>query len=168
MQAPRSMIRVSGLARRYGEVQALGGIDFSVARGEVVGFLGPNGAGKTTTLRILLGLVAPSAGRAFIDEHPVDDPRRDVRALIGYLPETSPIPGEVSVRRHLAFVARIQGLPRGRRRAAVDAALGRCGLEPVADRPVGQLSKGYRQRVGIAQAIVHEPPVLILDEPTSG
>ncbi|MEZ4465711.1 MAG: ATP-binding cassette domain-containing protein [bacterium] len=93
MQALPPMIRVASLARRYGEVEALAGIDFSIARGEVVGFLGPNGAGKTTTLRILMGLVAPSGGRAFIDGHPVDDPRRDVRALIGYLPETSPSPG---------------------------------------------------------------------------
>lgn len=145
---------------------ALAGVDFAIGRGEVVGFLGPNGAGKSTTLRILTGLLAPTSGRAYIDGHPVDDPRRDVRALVSYLPETAPIQGELSVWRHLDFVARLRRVPR--RRAAVESALARCGLESVAHRLIGQLSKGYRQRVGLAQAILPDPPILILDEPSSG
>jgi ABC-2 type transport system ATP-binding protein len=132
----------------------------------VVGFLGPNGAGKSTTLRILTGLLAPTSGRAFIDGHPVDDPRRDIRTVVSYLPETAPIQGELSVRAHLDFVARLRKVPQ--RKAAVASVLARCGLERVAHRLIGQLSKGYRQRVGLAQAILPDPPVLILDEPSSG
>lgn len=160
------MIRVEQLVRRYGPVTALAGIDFTIARGEVVGFLGPNGAGKSTTLRILTGLLAPTSGRAFIDGHPVDDPRRDIRTVVSYLPETAPIQGELSVRAHLDFVARLRKVPQ--RKAAVASVLARCGLERVAHRLIGQLSKGYRQRVGLAQAILPDPPVLILDEPSSG
>jgi len=160
------LIRVEQLVRRYGPVTALAGIDFTIARGEVVGFLGPNGAGKSTTLRILTGLLAPTSGRAFIDGHPVDDPRRDIRTVVSYLPETAPIQGELSVRAHLDFVARLRKVPQ--RKAAVASVLARCGLERVAHRLIGQLSKGYRQRVGLAQAILPDPPVLILDEPSSG
>ena len=160
------MIRVEQLVRRYGAVTALAGITFEVGPGEVVGFLGPNGAGKSTTLRILVGLLAATSGRAFIQGHPVDDASRDVRDLVGYLPETAPLPGELTVRSHLDFVARLRRV--ARRREAVAQALERCGLEGVAHRLIGHLSKGFRQRVGLAQAILPNPPVLILDEPSSG
>ncbi len=160
------MIRVTELTRRYGDVLALDRVDFSVGRGEVLGFLGPNGAGKTTTMKILTGFLAPTAGEARIDGRAVDGRDGEFRHLLGYLPENAPAYPEMRVVDYLRFVARLRGL----RRAgdAVRRTLERVGLEPMARREIRALSKGYRQRVGLAQALVHDPPILILDEPTSG
>jgi ABC-2 type transport system ATP-binding protein len=161
-------ICVDGLCKRYGEVEAVRDLSFSVAPGEVVGFLGPNGAGKTTTMRILTGFVPPSDGRVSIAGHDVFDEPIAARSAIGYLPETPPLYPEMKVRAYLEFVAAIKDVPRAQRREAVDRVLERCGLTGVAGRVSGKLSKGFRQRVGLAQAIVHEPRVLVLDEPTVG
>jgi ABC-2 type transport system ATP-binding protein len=167
-QGVEPAISVDGLCKRYGEVEAVRDLSFRVAPGEVVGLLGPNGAGKTTTMRVLTGFVPPTDGRVAIAGHDVFDEPIAARKAIGYLPETPPLYPEMKVRGYLDFVAAIKDVPRPRRREAVDRALERCGLTAVAGRVCGQLSKGYRQRVGLAQAIVHEPRVLILDEPTVG
>jgi ABC-2 type transport system ATP-binding protein len=163
-----TMIEARGLSKRYGDVAAVQGVDFKIARGEVVGFLGPNGAGKTTTMRMLTGFVPPTDGTATIAGFDIFDDAVPARRSIGYLPESPPLYPEMSVRSYLTFVARIKDVRRGVRREAVDRALERCGLTAVQGRVIGTLSKGFRQRVGLAQAIVHEPPVLILDEPTVG
>ena len=162
------MIEVAGVTKRYGDRAAVDAVSFSVSRGEILGFLGPNGAGKTTTMRILTGYVPPTSGTARVagfdvQEHPIEAKRR-----IGYLPEHPPIYSEMVVRPFLRFVATIRGVPRKEIDARVDRAIERCGLAPVAGRLIGNLSKGFQQRVGLAQAILHEPDVLILDEPTVG
>jgi len=162
------VIEARGISRRYGDRLAVDGISFEVARGEVVGFLGPNGAGKTTTMRILTGFLPPTDGTAVIDGHDMlTDPLR-ARRSVGYLPEIPPLYPEMDVEGYLRFVASIKGVPRADRRVAVERTLVRCGLADVRRRVIGDLSKGYRQRVGLGQAIVHDPPVLILDEPTVG
>ena len=162
------MIEASGLSKRYGDLIAVDGVSFSVQPGEVVGFLGPNGAGKTTTMRMLTGFLPPTDGRATIAGHDIFDEPLAARRAVGYLPETPPLYPEMSVEGYLTYVAKIKDVPRAQRRAAVDRALERCGLADVRRRVIGALSKGYRQRVGLAQAIVHDPSVLILDEPTVG
>ena len=161
------MICLSHLTKKYGAVTAVDDLSFDVREGEVLGLLGPNGAGKTTTLRMVTGFLPPSSGRVRIAgddllEHPVRAKRR-----IGYLPEQPPLHPEMTVRRYLAYVAALKDVPAARTRPAVALALERARLTEVAGRRIATLSKGYRQRVGLAQAIVHEPPVLILDEPTS-
>lgn len=162
------MIRIEGLSKRYGSTEALKGLSFEVPRGQVVGFLGPNGAGKSTTMRILAGFVTPSGGRAQVgDVDVVADPVR-ARRLIGYLPENNPLYEEMMVADFLRFVAEARGVERSVRSARLRSAVERCGLGTVLGKDIGQLSKGYRQRVGLAQAILHEPDVLILDEPTTG
>ncbi len=162
------MIEASGLTKRYGDLVAVQGVDLSVGPGEVVGFLGPNGAGKTTTMRMLTGFVPPTDGSAAIAGHDIFRDPIAARRAVGYLPETPPVYPEMLVGSYLSYVAKIKDVPRARRAERVDRALARCGLEEVRGRMIGTLSKGFRQRVGIAQAIVHDPPVLILDEPTSG
>ncbi len=162
------MIEARGLSKRYGDLVALDGISFSVQPGEVVGFLGPNGAGKTTTMRILTGFLPPTDGTAEIAGHDIFGDPLAARRAVGYLPETPPLYPEMSVEGYLKYVARLKDVPRAERRTAVDRAIERCGLKHVHRRVIGALSKGYRQRVGLAQAIVHDPPVLILDEPTVG
>jgi ABC-2 type transport system ATP-binding protein len=162
------VIEASGLSKRYGELVAVNDVSFSVQPGEVVGFLGPNGAGKTTTMRILTGFLPPTDGSAAIDGHDIFSDPLAARRAIGYLPENPPVYPEMSVEGYLGYVAKLKDVPRGQRRAAVDRALERCGLTDVRRRVIGALSKGYRQRVGLAQAIVHDPPVMILDEPTVG
>jgi ABC-2 type transport system ATP-binding protein len=162
------MIEASGLSKRYGELIAVEDVSFSIQPGEVVGFLGPNGAGKTTTMRMLTGFLPPTDGSATIAGHDIFVEPLAARRAVGYLPETPPLYPEMSVEGYLAYVAKIKDVPRAQRRAAVDRALGRCGLADVRRRVIGALSKGYRQRVGLAQAIVHDPSVLILDEPTVG
>lgn len=162
------MIEVDRLQKTYGFAQALKGISFSVRKGEVVGFLGPNGAGKSTTMKILTGYLLPSGGRASVDGLDVVDESLAVRRRIGYLPESTPLYAEMRVDDYLLFCAEIRGVPRDRRRSAIARAVELCGLPRVVGKNIVELSKGYRQRVGLAQAIVHEPPVLILDEPTSG
>ena len=166
--AGAAAIEVEGLAKRYGDFEAVRGIDFGIAKGEVVGFLGPNGAGKTTTMRMLTGFLPPTDGSARIAGHDIFAAPKAARRAIGYLPETPPLYPEMTPASYVDFVARLKDVPRGERRAAVDRALSRCGLAEVRRREIRQLSKGFRQRVGLAQAIVHEPPVLVLDEPTVG
>jgi ABC-2 type transport system ATP-binding protein len=162
------VIQARGLTKRYGDLVAVEGVDFSIARGEVVGFLGPNGAGKTTTLRMLTGFLPPTDGTAEIAGHDIFGDPIAARRAIGYLPETPPLYPEMTVRSFLAYVAKIKDVPRAERRAAVDRALERTALTDVRRQVIGTLSRGFRQRVGLAQAIVHRPPVLILDEPTAG
>jgi ABC-2 type transport system ATP-binding protein len=162
------VIEARSLSKRYGDVKAVDAVTFSIAKGEVVGFLGPNGAGKTTTMRMLTGFLPPTDGTAVIAGHDIFDDSLAARRSIGYLPETLPLYPEMTVTSYLAYVARIKDVPRKRRRDAIQRAIERCGLKGMNRRVIGTLSKGFRQRVGLAQAIVHEPPVLILDEPTVG
>ena len=161
-------IEVEDLGKRYGDFEAIRGLSFSIEPGEVVGFLGPNGAGKTTTMRILTGFIPATNGTARIAGHDIFSDPLAARRAIGYLPETPPLYPEMTPVSYVDFVARLKDVPRSRRREAVEQALSRCGLQDVRRREIRQLSKGYRQRVGLAQAIVHEPPVLVLDEPTVG
>jgi len=162
------VIEARHISKRYGDLVAVDDVSFAVAKGEVVGFLGPNGAGKTTTMRILTGFLPPTDGTAVIAGYDMFEQPLAARRSVGYLPETPPLYPEMDVEGYLAFVARLKDVPRKQVRDAVERALERCGLAHVRRRVIGMLSKGYRQRVGIAQAIVHSPPVLILDEPTVG
>lgn len=162
------MIEVSGITKEFGRVTAVDGITFSVAKGEVLGFLGPNGAGKTTTMRILTGFIPATRGTAVVAGHDILSQPLEAKRKIGYLPENPPLYPEMTVWDYLDFVARVKGVPRERRKARIEESLERCSLTDVRDKLTGKLSKGYRQRVGLAQAMVHEPEVLILDEPTAG
>jgi ABC-2 type transport system ATP-binding protein len=162
------MIEVEHLSKIYGSTTAITDVTFSVEPGEILGFLGPNGAGKTTTMRILAGYLPATSGTAKIAGYDVHDHSLLVRQRIGYLPETPPLYPEMTVEGFLHFVARIKGVSSGDRRTKVTAAINRCNLEDKRKVIIRKLSKGYRQRVGIAQAIVHDPPAIILDEPTIG
>jgi len=162
------MIEVSNLTKRYAGVTAVSNITFSVARGEIVGLLGPNGAGKSTTMRILAGYLPASSGTVRIDGLDVFRESKEVRRRIGYMPENNPLHHDLRVREYLKFRARLKGLRRKRSRERVDVVMEQCGLAHVSRRIIGQLSKGYRQRVGLADALVHEPELIILDEPTIG
>jgi ABC-2 type transport system ATP-binding protein len=162
------MISVDRLTKVYGPRVAVWRLSFEVAPGEILGFLGPNGAGKTTTMRMLTGFIPPSSGTARIAGHDVVSDPIGAKAEIGYLCEAPPVYLEMTVRAYLAFVAAIKRLPAPRRRPAIARAIELCGLSQVAERVIGHLSKGYRQRVGLAQAILHQPKVLVLDEPTVG
>jgi ABC-2 type transport system ATP-binding protein len=162
------VIEARGLSKRYGDVVAVDDVSFSIGNGEVVGFLGPNGAGKTTTMRMLAGFLPPSDGTAELAGHDIFDAALEARRAVGYLPEALPLYPEMTVDAYLRYVARIKDVPRGTRSEAVARAAERCGLNRVRRRVIGTLSKGFRQRVGLAQAIVHDPAVLILDEPTVG
>src|SRR5438874_4597982 len=162
------MIEVQHLTKRYGRVTAVDDVSFRVERGEILGFLGPNGAGKTTTMRILTGYMPASEGRATVAGYDVFAQPIDAKRRTGYLPETPPLYPDMTVREYLDFVARIKGVAAAERRPRVDSAMQRTRIADMATRHCGKLSKGYRQRVGLAQAIVHNPDVLILDEPTAG
>jgi ABC-2 type transport system ATP-binding protein len=162
------MIEVDHLTKYYGPRAAIDDLSFTVDRGEVLGFLGPNGAGKTTTMRILTGFIAASAGTARIGGDDVSRDSLRVRRRLGYLPESVPLYGEMSVRGYLDFMARLKGVPRARRADALNRVLEVTATGPVRDELISRLSKGYRQRVGLAQALIHDPEVLILDEPTAG
>jgi ABC-2 type transport system ATP-binding protein len=162
------MIEVLGLVKRYGDRAALDGVTFRVERGEIVGFLGPNGAGKTTTLRILSTFLTQDAGEARVAGFDVLRKPMDVRRRLGYLPEHPPLDLDHTVREYLGFCAALRGVSGKTRRAAVASVTERCGLGQVAGRLIGNLSKGFRQRVGLAQALVHAPEVVVLDEPTIG
>ncbi|MBE9249815.1 ABC transporter ATP-binding protein [Dolichospermum sp. LEGE 00240] len=162
------MIEVEHLSKIYGSTTAITDVTFSVEPGEILGFLGPNGAGKTTTMRILAGYLPATSGTAKIAGYDVHDHSLLVRQRIGYLPETPPLYPEMTVEGFLHFVARIKGVSSGDRPTKVTAAINRCNLEDKRKVIIRKLSKGYRQRVGIAQAIVHDPPAIILDEPTIG
>ncbi len=163
------MIKVAPLAKSYdGLACALKGISFEVERGEVVGFLGPNGAGKSTTMKILTGFLLPTGGTASVDGLDVVDDSLEVRRRIGYLPETNPLYYEMRVDDYLRFAAEIRGVKSVRVQNAIDRVVDLCGLQLVYGKNIIELSKGYKQRVGLAQAMIHEPDLLILDEPTSG
>jgi len=162
------LIEVQGLTKFYDERPAIQDVTFSVPKGQVLGFLGPNGAGKSTTMRILAGFLGLSAGKASVDGYDVFSHSLDVRKRIGYLPETNPLYNEMRVAGFLDLMCRLRGVSPSMRRARVDHAIEVCGLEERRSEVIGRLSKGLRQRVGLAQAIVHDPKVLILDEPTAG
>jgi ABC-2 type transport system ATP-binding protein len=162
------MIEVRELSKRYGDRLAVDSISFDLDRGEVLGFLGPNGAGKTTTMRLLTGFLAPTSGTVRIGGERVDTESLATRALVGYLPEGAPLYGEMTVAGFLGFVADVRRLSGPRRRARLDEVVARLALGPVLGQAIATLSKGFRRRVGLAQAILHDPPVLILDEPTDG
>jgi len=162
------MIVATNLTKRFGNVVAVDSINFRIERGRVVGFLGPNGAGKTTTIRMIAGFLPPTAGSVSVDEFDVVRSPIAVRQRIGYLPEATPLYTEMRVKDYLKFRARLYRVERPRRARAIDRVLDQCGLRDVRRRLIGHLSKGYRQRVGLAASLVHEPPVLILDEPTVG
>jgi len=162
------MIRTEHLTKHYGSLVAVEDVSFQVAPGEVLGFLGPNGAGKTTTMRMITGFVAPTSGRASICGHDIESEPLPAKAALGYLPEGAPSYGEMSVRRFLDFVADLRGLAGERRTARLNHVIEHLHLEAVLEQTIDTLSKGFRRRVGLAQAIVHDPPVLILDEPTDG
>jgi ABC-2 type transport system ATP-binding protein len=162
------MIEVHDLTKRYGPVEAVKDVSFTVGKDQVLGFLGPNGAGKTTVMKILTGYHFPSGGTALIDGVSVQDEPVEVKKRIGYLPESVPLYGDLTVREYLGFIAEGRLIPVNERKRAIDAAVSACGLEQVRAKRIENLSKGYKQRVGLAQAIIHDPPILILDEPTSG
>jgi ABC-2 type transport system ATP-binding protein len=162
------MIEATNLSKRYGRHLAVRDATFSVARGEIVGFLGPNGAGKTTTLRMLTGYLPPSGGSARIADFDIFRQSIEARKRIGYMPENVPLYDDMRVREYLGFRARIKGLSNGDARRRVSHVIDTCGLEGVRRKMIKTLSKGYRQRVGLADALVHQPELLILDEPTNG
>ena len=162
------MIEVQNITKNYGPFQALKDISFQVEKGQIVGFLGPNGAGKTTTMRILTCFMPASSGRVTIAGYDVFKESREVRKRIGYLPENVPLYPEMTVTKYLKYMARIRSVPRNNIKARLDNAIEACGLTERRHQIIGQLSRGFRQRVGLAQALIHEPDVLILDEPTSG
>jgi ABC-2 type transport system ATP-binding protein len=162
------MIKVAGLTKRYGPTTAVNNISFEVDRGEIVGFLGPNGAGKTTTMRILTGFLPPTQGKVSVAGYDVMEQPIEVKKHIGYLPETPPLYPEMEVVEYLDFVARLKGIPSSDLTSRIETVLEKCSLGHVRHKIIGHLSKGYRQRVGLAQALIHNPEVLILDEPTAG
>jgi ABC-2 type transport system ATP-binding protein len=162
------VIKVEGLTKRYGDFTAVQDVSFEIARGEVVGFLGPNGAGKTTTMRVLTGYMGPSAGRVEVAGHDLARDPLVARGAVGYLPELPPLYPEMRVEEYVRYVAALNDVPRRERAERVTRALEACGLGAVRRQVIRTLSKGFRQRVGLAQAIVHEPEVLVLDEPTAG
>jgi ABC-2 type transport system ATP-binding protein len=162
------MIEVNNLSKRYGRHLAVRDVSFSVARGEIIGFLGPNGAGKTTTLRMLTGYLPPSSGSATVAGFDIFRQSIEARKRIGYMPENVPLYDDMRVREYLNFRARIKGLSNGDARRRVSHVVDTCGLDAVKRKMIKTLSKGYRQRVGLADALVHQPDLLILDEPTNG
>jgi len=162
------MIEAIGIEKKYGLFTALSNLSFKVEKGEILGFLGPNGAGKTSTMRILTGFYPPSAGDALIDGHSVLKAPEEVKKRIGYLPETPPLYPEMTVKGFLKFILEIKQVPKADRKDRLEWALEKCGLKDRARSVIGNLSKGFRQRVGLAQAVIHRPPVIILDEPTVG
>jgi ABC-2 type transport system ATP-binding protein len=162
------MIKVEGLTKRYARTVAVDNISFEVEKGQIVGFLGPNGAGKTTTMRVLTCFLPPTSGTASVAGFDVLEHPMEVKKRIGYLPETPPVYPEMEVDEYLKFVGQLKGIPSADIRRRVDEVTGRCAIGDVRKKLIGKLSKGYRQRVGLAQAIIHNPDVLILDEPTSG
>jgi ABC-2 type transport system ATP-binding protein len=162
------MIEVQNITKQYGAVEAVKDVSFSVGQDQVLGFLGPNGAGKTTIMKILTGYHFPTRGTALIDGVSVQDDPVSVKKRIGYLPENVPVYGDLTVDEYLSFIADARLIPQERRKAAKTAAIESCGLSHVVGKRIETLSKGYKQRVGLAQAIIHDPAILILDEPTTG
>jgi ABC-2 type transport system ATP-binding protein len=162
------VIEVQNLTKRYGRVTAVDDISFRVERGEILGFLGPNGAGKTTTMRVLTGYIPATEGKAIVAGFDVFDQPIEAKRRTGYLPETPPLYPDMTVQEYLSFVAKIKGVPSAERRQRVQQVMARTRVDDMANRLTSRLSKGYRQRVGLAQALIHNPDVLILDEPTAG
>jgi ABC-2 type transport system ATP-binding protein len=162
------MIKVEQLGHLYGEHRALVDVSFEIERGTIVGLVGPNGAGKSTTMKIVTGYMAPTFGRAFVAGIDVVEDRLAAQQKLGYLPESAPLYRDMVVRDYLTYMAKLRGVAAGDLKARLGFVAGACSLETVWGRPIGQLSKGFRQRVGLAQAMVHDPDLLILDEPTSG
>jgi len=162
------MIEVENLTKRYGPTLAVSDVSFQVQKGEILGFLGPNGAGKTTTMRIITGFLSASAGRVRVAGFDVAEAPMEAKKRLGYLPENPPVYTDMTVAEYLAFVGRIKGVPRGELKKRIGEVSEKCAIADVQQRQIGRLSKGYRQRVGLAQALIHNPDVLILDEPTSG
>jgi len=162
------MIQVQNLTKRYGNLVAIDNVSFRVGHGEILGFLGPNGAGKTTTMRIISGYMPPTDGTVRVGDFDVLEDPIKAKRQIGYLPENPPLYNDMTVQGYLDFVADIKNVSGKNKKAKIDLAMERCGITDVRKRLIGNLSKGYRQRIGIAQAIVHDPAVLVLDEPTIG
>ena len=162
------MIEVANLTKRYGDLVAVRDASFTAQSGQILGFLGPNGAGKTTTMRIITGFLPATSGTVRVEGFDVFEQSAEVRRRIGYLPENPPLYNDMAVVPYLRFAAKLKGMSRGDLGAALDRVIGICGLHGVSHRLLSHLSKGYRQRVGLAQALIHDPPVLVLDEPTIG
>jgi ABC-2 type transport system ATP-binding protein len=162
------MIEADGLCKQFGSFLAVRDVSFTIPKGQVVAFLGPNGAGKTTTMRLLTGFVAPTHGTARIAGIDVQADRIDAAEHLGYLPENGPLYSDMTPMALLRFFGEARGMSHGRLRSRIDAVITQCSLDSVAHKPIGKLSKGYRQRVSMAQALLHDPEVLIMDEPTSG
>ena len=162
------MIETRQLTKRYGEFTAVDAISFKVEPGQVLGFLGPNGAGKSTTMKMVAGFLAPTSGGATVAGYDVERQPLEAKRVLGYLPEGAPSYGEMTVREFIDFIADVRGLKDGRRHQRIDDAIGRLHLEKVLEQPIDTLSKGFKRRVGLAGAILHDPKVLILDEPTDG
>ena len=162
------MIRIEGLSKNYGSVQAVNSISFSLNDGEIVGFLGANGAGKSTTLKMITGYLTPSAGNVYVDDKNIIDDCLDIQKFIGYLPELNPLYTEMKVHEYLKFHASIRGIEGTDFNNALKKVVADCGLQGVVHRTVGNCSKGYKQRIGLAAAMIHDPKILILDEPVTG
>jgi ABC-2 type transport system ATP-binding protein len=161
-------VELRSLTRRFGRTVAVDDVTFDVRRGEVLGLLGPNGAGKTTTMRMLTGYLRPTSGQVVVGGVDLAEDPVGAHAQLGYMPESAPVPVEMTVWSFLRYCARLRRVPRPRQRSAVGRVIGQCGLQRVRSARIGSLSKGFRQRVSLAQALVHDPPVLVLDEPTAG
>ncbi len=162
------MIQVQNVSKRYGELVAVDNVSFHLERGDVLGFLGPNGAGKTTTMRIITGYMPPTKGNVYIADIDVFEDPQAAKSYIGYLPENPPLYEDMVVREYLDFVADIKQIPKKEKNNRIHYVMEKCGITDVSKRIIGHLSKGYRQRIGIAQALINDPEVLVLDEPTSG
>jgi ABC-2 type transport system ATP-binding protein len=162
------MIEIERLTKNFGPVEAVRGIDLTVGRGEVLGFLGPNGAGKSTTMKVIAGFLAPSSGRVRICGHDVESDTQAAQRMLGYLPEGAPAYGDMTPRQFLKFIAAARGFRGAEAKERVAIAAAKAELDPVLERPIDTLSKGFKRRVGLAQAILHDPPVLVMDEPTDG
>jgi ABC-2 type transport system ATP-binding protein len=163
-----SLLALDGVSKRFGGIAAVDQVSFQVDRGPVVGFLGPNGAGKSTTMRMITQFIEPDTGTIRLDGVPLDEAGREAKRRIGYLPENNPLYAEMLVSEYLDFVGRLREIAGPALQQSIDEAVAATGLEPVFHRPIGELSKGFRQRVGLAAAILHRPDLLILDEPTEG
>jgi ABC-2 type transport system ATP-binding protein len=162
------MIEIDGLTKHFGTIPAVAGVNLTVAKGEVLGFLGPNGAGKSTTMKMVTGYLVPTAGRVRICGHDVETDSIAARQAIGYLPEGAPAYADMTPRQFLTFIAEIRGFKGPAAKARIERVVAQTELDPVLDQPIDTLSKGFKRRVGLAQAILHDPPVLIMDEPTDG
>src|SRR3989338_4150097 len=162
------ILQIKNLCKNFGSVRAVHDISFEIAKGEVVGLLGPNGAGKTTAMRLVTGYLKPDAGRIAVNGIDVEEDPIGAKAQIGYLPENAPSYHDMEVTEFLIYIARLRGLSKEKIGPHLEEAIDLCGLKEVVGRPIGQLSRGYKQRVSLAQAIIHKPPLLILDEPTTG